>query len=108
MFVDIACAVDAAHSVGIIHKDIKPSNILIAVEAGQILPRLADFGVGQLASSSEIQRLDITRAGFTEEMDLSGDSTLAGTQLYLPPEYIIGQEPSVQGDINALGVILYQ
>ncbi len=108
MFVDIACAVDAAHSVGIIHKDIKPSNILIAVEAGQILPRLADFGVGQLASSSEIQRLDITRAGFTEEMDLSGDSTLAGTQLYLPPEYLIGQEPSVQGDIYALGVILYQ
>ena len=108
MLADIARAVDAAHSVGIIHKDIKPSNILIAVEAGEILPRLADFGVGQLASSSEIKRLDITRAGFTEEMELSGDSTLAGTQIYLPPEYLIGEEPSIQGDIYALGVIFYQ
>ena len=108
MFADIARAVDAAHSVGIIHKDIKPSNILIAVEAGEILPRLADFGVGQLASTSEIHRLDITQAGFTGEVSLSGDSTLAGTQLYFPPEYLVGQEPSVQGDVYALGVILYQ
>ena len=108
MFANIVRAVDAAHSVGIIHKDIKPSNILIAVEAGKILPRLADFGVGQLASTDEIHRLDITQAGFTGEVDLSGDSTLAGTQLYFPPEYLVGQEPSVRGDVYALGVILYQ
>ncbi len=108
MFAKIVRAVDAAHSVGIIHKDIKPSNILIAVEAGKILPRLADFGVGQLASTAEIHRLDITQAGFTGEVDLSGDSTLSGTQLYFPPEYLVGQEPSVQGDVYALGIILYQ
>lgn len=108
LLASIARAADAAHSVGIIHKDIKPSNILIAVEAGEILPRLTDFGIGQLASTSEIHRLDITQAGFTGEIDCSGDSTLAGTQLYFPPEYLVGAEPSVQGDVYALGVILYQ
>ncbi len=108
LLASIARAVDAAHSVGIIHKDIKPSNILIAIEAGEILPRLTDFGIGQLASTSEIHRLDITQAGFTGEIDLSGDSTIVGTQLYLPPEYLVGEEPSVQGDVYALGIILYQ
>ena len=103
-----ARAVAAAHSVGIIHKDIKPSNILIAVEDGKPEPRLADFGIGTLADRSRLNDMDITNAGFTESVLMESESGSSFTHLYAPPEYLIGKPASVKGDIFSLGVMLYQ
>ncbi|MEZ5329989.1 MAG: protein kinase [Verrucomicrobiales bacterium] len=103
-----ARAVAAAHSVGIIHKDIKPSNILISEENGIPEPRLADFGIGTLADTSSLLSMGITHEGFTESVILEGDGNTSFTHLYAPPEYLVGKPASVRGDIYSLGVMLYQ
>lgn len=104
----VATAADAAHSVGVIHKDIKPSNVLVEVLDGVVQPRLADFGIGELADRGRLQGLDITAAGFTEPLLTAGMSSRTGTRLYSAPEYLAGGAATVHGDVYALGVMLYQ
>ncbi len=106
----IARALAAAHSVGIIHKDIKPSNILIHEAHGKPYPRIADFGIGTLSDSSKLLDHDITGNGFTESIIIESDGIggSSGTQLYMAPEYLIGAPSSVRGDVFSLGVMLYQ
>lgn len=106
----IARALAAAHSVGIIHKDIKPSNILIHEEEGQPYPRLADFGIGTLTNFSNLEDRNITEIGFTESIviESEGSGGSRGTHLYLAPEYLVGAPPSIRGDLYSLGVMLYQ
>jgi len=106
---EVAEAVSAAHSVGILHKDIKPSNVLIyEAEDGLPHPRLADFGIGALTDTSRLLKHDITVVGFTETMSSGGSATLSGTRLYAPPESLAGRAFTVQGDVYALGIVLYQ
>ncbi|MEE8153400.1 MAG: tetratricopeptide repeat protein [Phycisphaerales bacterium] len=103
-----ARAVAAAHSVGILHKDIKPGNILIYEdEDGQPRPRLADFGIGTLTEKDQFQGRNITMAGFTVELS-TDDSSQATTRMYSPPELLAGRPFTVLGDIYALGVLMYQ
>ncbi len=104
-----ARAVDAAHSVGIVHKDIKPSNVLIAEQNGQPRPRLADFGIGAVTDSSALSDFGITQLGFTQSIVSDSDSgTQSMTQLYAPPEYLVGAAAHPRGDIYSLGVMLFQ
>lgn len=105
----IADAVAAAHSVGILHKDIKPSNILIDEEKdGSPRPRLADFGIGVLTDRDRLAGLQITAAGFTQSMLTDNESSRTGTRMYAPPEMMAGKPFTTQGDVYALGVLLYQ
>lgn len=102
----IAEAMTAAHSVGVLHKDLKPANVL--VEGADAAPRirLSDFGSGGLLDLQQLERLGITRLGLTQD-HASGDSG-AGTLSYLPPEVLAGQPFTVKADLYALGVILYE
>jgi len=102
----IAEALAAVHSVGVLHKDLKPSNVLARPLAGQQTEVvLADFGSGSVLDVAELERLGITRLGFTKTMAATVSS---GTPMYLAPEIIAGQPFTVKADIYALGVILYQ
>jgi serine/threonine-protein kinase len=104
----IGDAVCAAHSVGVLHKDIKPANILICEGATPIpTVQLSDFGIGLLTDDSIINRSGITRLGFTD-IDPMTDQSDTGTRLYLAPELLEGKPPTIQSDIYALGVLLYQ
>lgn len=100
-----ATALAAAHSLGVLHKDIKPTNILIFDGPdGGPRPRLVDFGIGMLADPVVLAQFGVTQGGFTR-------ATIAhstGTPTYSPPELLAGKPYTIQGDIFGLGVLLYQ
>jgi DNA-binding winged helix-turn-helix (wHTH) protein/tetratricopeptide (TPR) repeat protein len=103
----IADALAAAHTVGVLHKDMKPANVLIAPEC-DACPRirLSDFGSGRALEPERLAELGISRLGMTQTQ-AGGDST-SGTPYYLAPELIAGRAATVRADIYALGVMLYQ
>ena len=84
----IAVALKASHELDIVHGDIKPNNLLVKT-SGQI--KLSDFGMARSASKSD-----------------DGESKIGGTPNYLAPELLEGESPSIQSDMYALGVTLYE
>ncbi|MEU8464039.1 protein kinase [Streptomyces sp. NPDC029003] len=86
---DIASALDHVHARGIVHHDVKPSNILLN-ESGS--PRLADFGL-----SRRVQGRPDPEPGI-----------LVGTPAYMPPEQLLGGPASTAGDVYALGLTLLE
>ncbi len=84
---DLASALAYAHRAGIIHGDMKPSNIRVT-ETEQV--KLVDFGVARFASQ------------------LSGSDRVLGTPAYLSPEQISGQKQDGRSDLFSLGIVLYE
>ena len=102
---ETARAAAAAHSVGVLHQDIKPANILIYRDVtGEPHARLADFGIGILTDASEAER----SAALADVSARTGGTTTYGTRLYAPPETIVGEAFTLEGDVYSLGVVLYQ
>src|SRR5579885_3279722 len=85
----VAAGLDAAHSAGLVHRDVKPANILIERSTGQVY--VSDFGVAK-----RIDRTGMTRAG-----------SFLGTVDYCAPEQIEGKEVDGRADVYALGCVLY-
>jgi len=103
----IAAALAAVHSVGVLHKDLRPSNIFVRPVPGEPVDiALGNFGSGGMLDAGHIDRLGITRLGFTKTIGASNANS--ATPLYLAPEVLNGQPFTVKSDIYALGVILYQ
>ncbi len=94
LFGQVCRAVQYAHSRLIVHRDLKPDNILVTVD-GTV--KLLDFGIAKLLAESEDEQTQVTLTGIQ-----------AMTPEYAAPEQIRGEPVTVQTDIYALGVILYQ
>jgi TolB-like protein/Flp pilus assembly protein TadD len=114
--VQIAAALEAAHSRGIIHCDLKPANILVAGDRLKLL----DFGVARLAAGTQKERMEAAPApspdqpsGVTISPDDAetlgvGISNISGTPAYMSPEQAIGQAVDARSDIFSFGVVLYE
>jgi eukaryotic-like serine/threonine-protein kinase len=91
----IAEGLAAAHSKGLIHRDIKPGNIFVT-QSG--LVKVLDFGVAKLAAD----------AGQSDATTLTETYTITGTLPYMSPEQVRGENLDTRSDIYALGVVLYE
>jgi DNA-binding winged helix-turn-helix (wHTH) protein len=107
LFLQIADAVAAAHSVGVLHKDLKPANVLVEGGADAPRVRLTDFGSGHLLEPDRLAQLGITRLGMTVDTQ-DGPGSSSFTPLYVAPELFAGLAPTVRSDVYALGILLYQ
>ena len=87
---EVASALDYAHKRGVIHRDIKPHNVLLEAETGRSL--LTDFGIARTAEGSS----------------LTATGMVVGTPAYLSPEQVTGESSDHRADIYALGVVAYE
>lgn len=99
LFIQICHAVQHAHERGILHRDIKPTNILVTEVDGQPVPKVIDFGVAKALHATSQEALTL----------LTQADQAVGTPLYMSPEQIEGgQDLDVRSDVYALGVLLYE
>lgn len=104
LMIAICDAVEHAHRNGVIHRDLKPGNILVTPEG---LPKIVDFGVARALEESEI-RSDLS--GPDPAMTLSRDGEVFGTPRHMAPEQALGESArcDTRTDVYALGTILYR
>jgi DNA-binding winged helix-turn-helix (wHTH) protein/serine/threonine protein kinase len=101
----IARAVEAAHDLGVLHRDLKPGNILVSQSADcRIHVRVVDFGSGALLDTVQVRDLELSSAGLSAERK----EELAGTLMYSAPELLAGNPCTAGSDVYALGILLFQ
>jgi serine/threonine protein kinase/tetratricopeptide (TPR) repeat protein len=90
---DLAGALDAARRAGVIHRDVKPENVLLDESTGRAL--LADFGIARVVAAE---------AGSSS----TGQGVAVGTPVYMSPEQAAGEEIDARSDLYSLGVVAYE
>ena len=99
LFVDVCHAIQHAHQKGIIHRDVKPSNVLVTSHDGKPVAKVIDFGVAKAIHQHLTERTIYTQF-----------AQMIGTPLYMSPEQaeMSGLDVDTRSDIYSLGVLLYE
>ena len=99
LFLDVCAGVQHAHQKGIIHRDIKPTNVLVAEEDGKPVPKIIDFGIAKATGQRMAERTMFTQAGL-----------MIGTPEYMSPEQagLSGFDVDVRTDVYSLGILLFE
>ncbi|MBC3885691.1 protein kinase domain-containing protein [Undibacterium griseum] len=98
LMIQVCSAVQYAHSHLVVHRDLKPGNILVT-EEGDV--RLLDFGIAQILQGAH-------SPGVAQESALPEDGTQPITWRYASPEQIRGEAPGIASDVYSLGVVFYE
>ena len=99
LFLAVCSAVQHAHQKGILHRDLKPGNILVETLDGLPVPKVIDFGLVKALHNAAVAKPDVTRVG-----------QVMGTPAYMAPEQAdVGRtDADTRADVYALGVILFE
>src|SRR5213078_1735028 len=99
LFVTVCQAIQHAHQKGVIHRDVKPSNVLVTSHDGKPVAKVIDFGVAKAISQQ-----------LTERSIYTNFAQMMGTPLYMSPEQaeMSGLDIDTRTDIYSLGVLLYE
>ncbi len=96
----VLSSLEEAHTLGVLHRDVKPANIMVYEHAGRRdQVKLLDFGIAKVL---EKESRPVTK------MDLTGDGMLVGTPRYMSPEQIRGEELTPASDLYSLGLVVYE
>lgn len=98
----ISDALDRAHRAGVVHRDLKPGNVMLTKSGAKLMDFGLAKGIGPSASASNLT------AAPTATSPLTAEGTIVGTFQYMAPEQLEGKEADARSDIFALGVVLYE
>jgi serine/threonine-protein kinase len=103
---DLLSALGAAHAAGVVHRDVKPSNILMALDGSA---KVADFGIALAIADEEasVTPMDLMATG-QWLLDVTVAGHTVGTLAYMAPERRAGRPATMQSDLYSVGVVLYE
>jgi Tol biopolymer transport system component len=99
--VQITDALDTAHKHAVVHRDLKPGNIILTKTGAKLL----DFGLAKMRAAEGVAGMT---ASPTQTTPLTGEGTILGTVQYMAPEQLEGKEADARTDIFALGTVIYE